>query len=147
MKTTICNECSRVCALPLPYVLDKREKQIVYDYANVYRRYIELFSYFPTDTTMHPVLKNLGIADKVISFIMGSVNGNKVKTNLLWQSDKWMCTERIAVEAKLNKTLNLINAVPCAPICVQVLVYVFSCEYMSCQRMWRRPSEACMIEG
>ncbi|KAL7373427.1 hypothetical protein ABVT39_006513 [Epinephelus coioides] len=29
------------------------------------------------DTTMHSVLKNLGIADKVISFIMGSVNGNK----------------------------------------------------------------------
>ncbi|XP_059183330.1 rotatin [Centropristis striata] len=29
------------------------------------------------DTTMHPVLKNLGITDKVISFIMGSVNGNK----------------------------------------------------------------------
>lgn len=52
---------------------------------------------------MHPVLKILGITDKVISFIMGSVNGNKVKTNLLWQSDKWMCTERIAVEANLNK--------------------------------------------
>uniref|UniRef100_A0A671XHA6 Rotatin n=1 Tax=Sparus aurata TaxID=8175 RepID=A0A671XHA6_SPAAU len=29
------------------------------------------------DTTMHPVLKNLGITDKVISFIMESVNGNK----------------------------------------------------------------------
>ncbi|XP_060949825.1 rotatin [Limanda limanda] len=29
------------------------------------------------DTTMHPVLKNLGITDKVLSFIMGSVNGNK----------------------------------------------------------------------
>nr|XP_019942842.1 PREDICTED: rotatin [Paralichthys olivaceus] len=29
------------------------------------------------DTTMHPVLKNLGITDKVITFIMGSVNGNK----------------------------------------------------------------------
>ncbi|XP_032359217.1 rotatin isoform X2 [Etheostoma spectabile] len=29
------------------------------------------------DTTMHPVLKVLGITDKVISFIMGSVNGNK----------------------------------------------------------------------
>ncbi|XP_028424991.1 rotatin isoform X1 [Perca flavescens] len=29
------------------------------------------------DTTMHPVLKILGITDKVISFIMGSVNGNK----------------------------------------------------------------------
>ncbi|XP_041817044.1 rotatin isoform X2 [Chelmon rostratus] len=29
------------------------------------------------DTTVHPVLKNLGITDKVISFIMESVNGNK----------------------------------------------------------------------
>ncbi|XP_069007751.1 rotatin [Embiotoca jacksoni] len=29
------------------------------------------------DTSMHPVLKNLGVADKVISFIMESVNGNK----------------------------------------------------------------------
>ncbi|XP_035511921.1 rotatin [Morone saxatilis] len=29
------------------------------------------------DTTMHPVLKNLGITDKVISFIMESVNRNK----------------------------------------------------------------------
>lgn len=28
---------------------------------------------------MHPVLKNLGITDKVISFIFESVNGNKVK--------------------------------------------------------------------
>lgn len=61
---------------------------------------IELSSYVPADTTVHPVLKNLGITDKVISFIMESVNGNKVKTNLLWQSDKWMCTERISAEAK-----------------------------------------------
>ncbi|KAM9839415.1 rotatin [Aulostomus maculatus] len=29
------------------------------------------------DTTMHPVLKNLGITDKVIAFISGSVSGNK----------------------------------------------------------------------
>ncbi|XP_070783994.1 rotatin [Enoplosus armatus] len=29
------------------------------------------------NTTMHPVLKNLGITDKVTSFIMESVNGNK----------------------------------------------------------------------
>ncbi|CAB1414356.1 unnamed protein product, partial [Pleuronectes platessa] len=29
------------------------------------------------DTRMHPVLKNLGITDKVLSFIMGSVNDNK----------------------------------------------------------------------
>ncbi|XP_022063068.2 rotatin isoform X3 [Acanthochromis polyacanthus] len=29
------------------------------------------------DTAMHPVLKNLGITDKVISFIVESVNGNK----------------------------------------------------------------------
>lgn len=29
------------------------------------------------NTAMHPVLKNLGISDKVISFIMESVNGNK----------------------------------------------------------------------
>lgn len=28
---------------------------------------------------MHPVLKNLGITDKVISLILESVNGNKVK--------------------------------------------------------------------
>lgn len=63
-------------------------KQIFEDYANVYCKYIELFSHFPADTTMHPVLKNLGITDKVISFIMESVNGNKVKTNLLWRSDE-----------------------------------------------------------
>ncbi|XP_071341447.1 rotatin isoform X2 [Trachinotus anak] len=35
------------------------------------------------DTTMHPVLKNLGLTDKVISFIMGSVNGNKSMDCLL----------------------------------------------------------------
>ncbi|XP_047424746.1 rotatin [Mugil cephalus] len=29
------------------------------------------------DASMHPVLKNLGLADKVVSFITGSVNGNK----------------------------------------------------------------------
>ncbi|XP_061778049.1 rotatin isoform X2 [Nerophis ophidion] len=29
------------------------------------------------DTTMHPVLKNFGITDKAISFLIGSVNGNK----------------------------------------------------------------------
>lgn len=73
---------------------------MVEDYADVYCEYIELFSCFPTDTTMHPVLKNLGITDKVISFIIESVNGNKVKTNLLWQSDKQMYTIGIAVEAK-----------------------------------------------
>uniref|UniRef100_A0A3Q3FFD4 Rotatin n=1 Tax=Labrus bergylta TaxID=56723 RepID=A0A3Q3FFD4_9LABR len=35
------------------------------------------------DTTMHPVLKNLGITDKVISFIMESVNGNTSSDCLL----------------------------------------------------------------
>ncbi|XP_044195830.1 rotatin isoform X2 [Thunnus albacares] len=35
------------------------------------------------DTTMHPVLKNLGITDKVISFIIESVNGNKSSDCLL----------------------------------------------------------------
>ncbi|XP_056220936.1 rotatin [Seriola aureovittata] len=35
------------------------------------------------DTTMHPVLKTLGITDKVISFIMASVNGNKSMDCLL----------------------------------------------------------------
>lgn len=40
----------------------------------------ELFSSLPADTTMHPVLKSLGITDKVISFMMESVQGNKVKT-------------------------------------------------------------------
>ncbi|KAK5850243.1 hypothetical protein PBY51_014509 [Eleginops maclovinus] len=35
------------------------------------------------DTTMHPVLKNLGITDKVIAFIVGSVNGNKSSDCLL----------------------------------------------------------------
>ncbi|XP_033935709.1 rotatin, partial [Pseudochaenichthys georgianus] len=35
------------------------------------------------DTAMHPVLKNLGITDKVISFIVGSVNGNKSADCLL----------------------------------------------------------------
>ncbi|CAL8311419.1 unnamed protein product [Merluccius merluccius] len=35
------------------------------------------------DTAMHPVLKNLGVADKVISFIMESVNGNKSMDCLL----------------------------------------------------------------
>nr|XP_057915387.1 rotatin isoform X2 [Doryrhamphus excisus] len=29
------------------------------------------------DTTLHPVLKNLGITDQTISFLIGSVNGNK----------------------------------------------------------------------
>lgn len=68
-----------MCAHPPPYVLDKQEKQMVEDYANVYCQYIELFSSFPADTTMHPVLKNLGITDKAISFINKSVNGDKVK--------------------------------------------------------------------
>ncbi|KAG7225112.1 hypothetical protein INR49_014568 [Caranx melampygus] len=35
------------------------------------------------ETTMHPVLKNLGITDKVISFIMESINGNKSMDCLL----------------------------------------------------------------
>ncbi|XP_074549511.1 rotatin isoform X3 [Halichoeres trimaculatus] len=35
------------------------------------------------DTTMHPVLKNLGITDKVISFITESVNGNTSSDCLL----------------------------------------------------------------
>uniref|UniRef100_UPI0037E73CA0 rotatin n=1 Tax=Semicossyphus pulcher TaxID=241346 RepID=UPI0037E73CA0 len=35
------------------------------------------------DTTMHPALKNLGITDKVISFIMESVNGNTSSDCLL----------------------------------------------------------------
>ncbi|XP_029698407.1 rotatin isoform X3 [Takifugu rubripes] len=35
------------------------------------------------DAAMHPVLKNLGIADKVISFIFESVNGNKSLDGLL----------------------------------------------------------------
>ncbi|CAJ1082277.1 rotatin isoform X2 [Xyrichtys novacula] len=35
------------------------------------------------DTTMHPVLKNLGITDKVISFIMESVNGNNTSSDCL----------------------------------------------------------------
>lgn len=54
-------------------------KQIVEDFAFVYFQHIELLSYFPIDAAMHPVLKNLGITDKVISFILESVNGNKVK--------------------------------------------------------------------
>ncbi|KAM9337415.1 rotatin [Symphorus nematophorus] len=37
----------------------------------------EQLSVVVQDTTMHPVLKNLGITDKVISFIMESVNGSK----------------------------------------------------------------------
>lgn len=81
MKATI---CSTVCAFPPPYDLDKQERQIAEDYAVVYCQRIELFSYLPTDTAMHPVLKNLGITDKVISFIVESVNSNKVKTNPLW---------------------------------------------------------------
>lgn len=40
----------------------------------------ELFSSLPADTTMHPVLKSLGITDKVVFLMMGSVHGNKVKT-------------------------------------------------------------------
>lgn len=36
------------------------------------------FLSFPLDTAMHPVLKNLGITDKVLSVIMECVNGNKV---------------------------------------------------------------------
>lgn len=40
---------------------------------------LNFFSYFPADTKMHPVLKNLGITDKVISFVVDSVNGNQVK--------------------------------------------------------------------
>ncbi|XP_031137959.1 rotatin isoform X3 [Sander lucioperca] len=41
------------------------------------RSVAEQLSVVLQDTTMHPVLKILGITDKVISFIMGSVNGNK----------------------------------------------------------------------
>lgn len=57
-------------------------------YLSKYRKQIQLmyiacilnfFSYFPADTKMHPVLKNLGITDKVVSFVVDSVNGNQVK--------------------------------------------------------------------
>lgn len=56
-------------------------------YLNKYGKQIQLmyiacvlnfFSYFPADTKMHPVLKNLGITDKVVSFVVDSVNGNQV---------------------------------------------------------------------
>ena len=40
---------------------------------------IEFCCYFPSDAAMHPVLKALGITDTVVSFIMESVNGNKVQ--------------------------------------------------------------------
>lgn len=74
----IWNQCS-VCSFPAPYGLGGPGKQIIEDFAFVYFQHIELLSYFPIDAAMHPVLKNLGIADKVISFIFESVNGNKVK--------------------------------------------------------------------
>lgn len=85
MKTTICN---RVCAFLPPYVLDEQREQIFEDYANPFCQCSKLFSHFPADTTMHPVLKSLGITDTVISFIMESVKGNKVKTNrcVYWMS-------------------------------------------------------------
>lgn len=139
MKTTV---CSRVGAFPPPYVLDKLKKQIAEDYAVVYCQHIELFSYFPVDTAMHQVLKNLGITDKVISFIMESVNSNKVKTNLLWYRDN---------RCVLNKCLlkpNKINTVShkCMNMCSYLYALMCSCEYMSCQGTWRKSTEACMIE-
>lgn len=106
MKTT-------VVAFPPPYVSDEQEKQIAQDYAVVYCQHIELFSYFPVDTAMHPVLKNLGITDKVISFIMESVNSNKVKTNLLWYRDNG-CALNKCLESQIKSTLYLINACACA---------------------------------
>lgn len=139
MRTTV---CSRVGAFPPPYVLDKQEKQIAEDYAVVYCQHIELFSYFLADTAMHPVLKNLGITDKVISFIVESVNSKKVKTNLLWYRNN---------RCVLNKCLlkpNKINTVShkCMNMCSYLCALMCSCEYMSCQGMWRKSTEACMIE-
>lgn len=122
-KSLFDNECSGVCALPPPYVLDEREKQIVYDYANVYCQYIELFSYFPADTTMHPVLKNLGITDKVISFIMGSVNGNKVK--------KQTCFGKVIngcvcwMNCQIKQTLYLSSMHPHSCTCPRLYVLVW----------------------
>lgn len=66
-------------SFPTPYGLGGPGKQIAEDFAFVCFQHIELLCYFPTDTAMHPVLKNLGITDKVISFVLESVNGNKVK--------------------------------------------------------------------
>lgn len=54
----------------------------------MYCQHIILLLYFLTDTTMHPVLKNLGIMDAVNSVILESVNGNKVK-----KSGKLMCIQ------------------------------------------------------
>ena len=56
-----------------------RKSKYSRSYANVDCQHIEWFSYFPTDTAMHPVLKSLGITDKAIFFILESINGSEVK--------------------------------------------------------------------
>ncbi|XP_068160422.1 rotatin isoform X2 [Antennarius striatus] len=56
----------------------------------------EQLSVLLQDTTMHPVLKSLGITDKVISSIMESVNGNKSLDCLL---ESCMCILRKLVYA------------------------------------------------
>lgn len=90
-----------LCTFPSPYVFDKHGKQIVEGDAIVYCQYIELFSYFSADTTMHPVLRNLGITDKVISFIMESVNGNKVNEKINKKSPN--CFSKVLNRCVLNE--------------------------------------------
>lgn len=82
-----CENNSKVCAVTPPGIRQegKANKQTLYLYKDycyyifIFLQLAELFSVFSAETTMHPVLKNLGITDKVISFIMESINGNKVK--------------------------------------------------------------------
>ncbi|KAM4606021.1 rotatin [Polymixia lowei] len=61
------------------------------------------------DTTMHPVLKNLGITDKVISFIIGSVNGNKSLDCLL---EPCLCILRKLVYADPSQRRSLARRAP-----------------------------------
>ena len=70
---------------------------------------------FIADTTMHPVLKNLGITDKVLSFIMGSVNDNKVKTCFRQVING--CEPSDRSWRQIEQTLYLISALTSASIC------------------------------
>jgi len=82
--------------------------------------YIAL-SLFVTDTAMHPVLKNLGITDKVIYFITESVNGNKVRANRFGRAINRRSLNEFLFKT-LKKKAKLINGARCASIFLHELV-------------------------
>lgn len=92
---------------------------------------LNFFSYFPADTKMHPVLKNLGITDKVVSFVVDSVNGDQVKKRRARK-----------LPAKRSNKASCASVRECALL--NTRAHVSACVASGCGG---KPSEACMMEG